>query len=100
MENNGAEIMRKMLVVIAAFVLANLAFADDCDTRGVKSHFTIQTLPATDVEVGYTWNFGGDLAICGQCGWANVTGSPTVQMDWGDGNVGPLNINMVGGQPH
>jgi hypothetical protein len=91
--------MRNKLVLVAILaVSAAIVRADDCDGR-VKRHFTIQSPPAQDVEVGYSWEFKGELHICGQCGFANAPGSKptpgnpfTAVMDWGDGTVTPLTI--------
>jgi hypothetical protein len=89
--------MKSTLVILLVLALSPTALlADDCDGR-VKRHFTIDSLPAQDVEVGYTWLYKGELHICGQCGFANAPGSTptpgnpfTVVIDWGDGAVTPL----------
>lgn len=89
--------MRCILVMLLALTLGPLPVgADDCDGR-VKRHFTIDSVPAQDVEVGYTWSYNGQLRICGQCGFANAPGSTptpgnpfTAVMEWGDGAVTPL----------
>lgn len=98
--------MRAILAVVAISLSTLTLMADDCDGR-VKRHFTIQTLPAQEVEVGYTWEFKGDLGICGQCGWANAPGGQqtpgnpfTVVMNWGDDSTNALTIGMTPGQPH
>jgi hypothetical protein len=89
------------LILLALFVHV-FGFADDCDGRGVRRHFTIQSIPEQHVEAGYLWNYAGDVSVCGQCGWAtNVPTAPTeLSMNWGDGTSTPLSINMAGGQPH
>ena len=92
--------MSKTLTILIVLFFSALAVrGDDCDGR-VKRHFTIQTLPLQEVEVGYTWSFSGNLVICGQCGFANAPGAPptpgnpfTVVMDWGDGALDPLSIS-------
>jgi hypothetical protein len=53
--------MRVNLILLTVLALRSLALCDDCDLRGVKSHFKLEPLPATDVEVGYVWKFKGDV---------------------------------------
>jgi hypothetical protein len=93
---------RATLLILLALFVHVFGFADDCDGRGVRRHFTIQSIPEQHVEAGYLWNYAGDVSVCGQCGWAtNVPTAPTeLSMNWGDGTSTPLSINMAGGQPH
>jgi len=86
-----------LLVILSTGVLKA-----DCDSIN-KRHFQLTSLPSSDVEVGYVWDFKGAVAICGGCGFVNAPGSPpqptnpfTVNMEWGDGVVEPLTVQVGG----